>query len=178
MARFIQDVVLNKPDDFVYFMMNDYLQKNGFVTSDWKGEPAYRAGDGFMEGYKYLKWSYTSGVFHLEAWMKGTFGGEMNLDGFVGCLMKKPYKENLMRLITLLQQTIPESGQTMGAAQTAGTGGGRQQVLPAQPETVPQEHQTRVLFRYRPWTIIRMHRWHWYSVFFHWYYAGHLSSVF
>ena len=125
MARFIQDVVSNKPDDFVYFMMNDYLQKNGFVTSDWKGEPAYRAGDGFMEGYKYLKWSYTSGVFHLEAWMKGTFGGEMNLDGFVGCLMKKPYKENLLRLITLLQQTIPESGQAMGAAQTASTGGGQ-----------------------------------------------------
>lgn len=112
MARFTQDVVLNKPDNFVYFMMNDFLQKNGFVMSDWKGEPAYRAGDGFVEAYKYLKWSYNNGVFHLEAWMKGTFGGEWNLDGFVGCLVKKPYKEDLMKQIALLQQTIPDATNT------------------------------------------------------------------
>ena len=43
MARFVQDLALNKPDDFVYFIMNDYLQKNGFVMADWKGEPAYKA---------------------------------------------------------------------------------------------------------------------------------------
>ena len=101
-ARYTQDVVLNKPDDFVYFMMNDYLQKNGFSMSDWKGEPAYRAGDGFFEGYKYMKWSYANGVFHLEAWLKGTFGGEMGLDGFVGYMMKKPFKDNLTQLISLL----------------------------------------------------------------------------
>ena len=116
MARFIQNVELNKPDDFVYFMMNDYLQKNGFIMSDWKGEPAYRAGDAMVEGYKYLKWSYSNGTFHLEAWLKGTFGGEMGLDGFVGCLMKKPYRENLMQLITLLQQTLPDSVNTAASA--------------------------------------------------------------
>ena len=31
MARYVRDLVLNKPDDFVQFMMNDYLQKNGKV---------------------------------------------------------------------------------------------------------------------------------------------------
>lgn len=108
MARYIQDVTLNKPDDFVYFIMNDYLQKNGFIMSDWKGEPAYRAGDPMLEGYKYLKWSYANGIFHLEAWLKGTFGGEWNLNGFVGCMMKKPYKSNLEQLITVLQQSIPQ----------------------------------------------------------------------
>ena len=55
MARYVRELVLNKPDDFVSFMMNDYLQKNKFSMSDWKGEPAYRAGDAMMEGYKYLK---------------------------------------------------------------------------------------------------------------------------
>lgn len=34
MARFTRDLVLNKPDDFVHFIMNDYLQKNGFSMSD------------------------------------------------------------------------------------------------------------------------------------------------
>lgn len=115
MARYIQDVVLNKPDDFVSFIMNDYLQKNGFKMSDWKGEPAFRAGDPMMEGYKFLKWSYVNGVFHLEAWLKGTFGGEWNLNGFVGIMMKKPYRQNLEQLITILQQSIPQPG--MGAGQ-------------------------------------------------------------
>ena len=93
MARYVKDLVLNKPEDFVTFIMNDYLQKNQFVVSEWKGEPAYRTGDALIEGYKYLKWSYENGTLHLEAWMKSTFGKEMGLDGFVGALQKKPYRE-------------------------------------------------------------------------------------
>ena len=34
MARFTRDLVLNKPDDFVQFIMNDFLQKNQFEMSD------------------------------------------------------------------------------------------------------------------------------------------------
>ena len=74
MARYVKDLVLNKPEDFVTFIMNDYLQKNQFVVSEWKGEPAYRTGDALIEGYKYLKWSYENGTLHLEAWMKSTSG--------------------------------------------------------------------------------------------------------
>ena len=107
MARYVRDLVLNKPDDFVQFMMNDFLRKNSFVMSNWKGEPAYRTGDAMMEGYKYLKWNYSGGIFHLEAWMKGTFGGEWNLDGFVGTLQKKPYKASLEQLFAALNQPIP-----------------------------------------------------------------------
>ena len=81
MARFTRDLVLNKPDDFVQFIMNDFLQKNQFEMSDWKGEAAYRAGDAMVEGFKYLKWSYNGGVFHLEAWLKSVGGGEMDLFG-------------------------------------------------------------------------------------------------
>ena len=69
MARYVKDLVLNKPEDFVTFIMNDYLQKNQFVVSEWKGEPAYRTGDAMIEGYKYLKWSYENGTLHLEAWI-------------------------------------------------------------------------------------------------------------
>lgn len=118
MARYIKDVTLNKPDDFVTFIMNDYLQKNAFAMSDWKGEPCYRAGDAMMEGFKYLKWNYSGGVLHLEAWLKGNFGKEMDLDGFVGVLMKKPYRESLEQLLTVLQQDIPEAqmSQQMNAA--------------------------------------------------------------
>ena len=34
MARYVKELVLNKPDDFVQFIMNDYLQKNSFVFCD------------------------------------------------------------------------------------------------------------------------------------------------
>lgn len=111
MPRYIQDIVLNKPDDFVAFMMNDYLQKNGFSPSDWKGEPAFRAGDAMLEGYKYIKWGYNGGVLHLEAWLKGNFGNEMDLDGFVATLQKKPFKDSLEQLFTLMQQDVPMPGQ-------------------------------------------------------------------
>lgn len=107
MARYVREMVLNKPDDFVQFMMNDYLHKNSFIMSDWKGEPAYRTGDAVMEGYKYLKWYYRGGVFHLEAWLKGTFGGEWDLNGFVAVLQKKPYRESLEQLFAALQQPLP-----------------------------------------------------------------------
>ena len=113
MARFTKDLTLNKPENFVKFVMNDYLQKNKFSMSDWKGEPAYRAGDAMMEGFKFLKWSYQNGVLHVEAWLKGSFGGEWNLEGFVGCMQKKPYKESLEQLFTVLQQDIPEGEENI-----------------------------------------------------------------
>ncbi len=123
MARYVQDVTLDKPDDFVHFIMNDYLQKNGFIMSDWKGEPAYRAGDPMLEGYKFLKWSYTNGHFHLEAWLKGTMGGEWDLEGFVACAQKGPYKQNLQALIQTLQQPLPQPEGTASPQAAPQTGG-------------------------------------------------------
>ena len=81
MARYTYDLVLNKPEDFVQFVMNDFLQKNRFEPADYNGEAVYRAGDRMVEGHKYLKWSYTGGVFQVEAWLKAV-SGEMGLDGF------------------------------------------------------------------------------------------------
>lgn len=108
MSRYIQDVHLDKPVNFVNFIMNDFLTRNSFTLSDWKGETAYRTGDAAFEGFKYLKWSYNNGVFHLEAWMKGMFGGESDLEGFVAIAQKKPYKSSLESLISILQQPLPE----------------------------------------------------------------------
>ena len=108
MARYVKDLVLSKPEDFVTFIMTDYLQKNQFVIDEWKGEPVYRTGDALIEGYKYLKWSYENGTLHLEAWLKSTVGKEMGLTGFIGVLQKKPYREGLEQLFHVLEQAIPE----------------------------------------------------------------------
>lgn len=123
MARYIQHIYLNKPDDFVYFIINDYLQKNQFIMSDWKGEPAYQSGNVLTDGLRYLKWSYTDGFLHLEAWIKGNFGEEWDLNGFVGCLMKKPYRESLEELLRILQQEIPNLQSSYGTQGFPGTAG-------------------------------------------------------
>ncbi len=115
MARYTRDVTLNKPADFVQFMVNDYLQKQAFSLIDYKGEQVFRAGDAMIQGYRYLKWSYNNGIFHLEAWFKGTFGGENGLTGFVGAIPKSVYKDSLEQLITLLQQDIPAQNMTTNA---------------------------------------------------------------
>lgn len=128
MARFTRDLVLNKPDDFVQFIMNDFLQKNQFEMSDWKGEAVFRAGDAMVEGFKYLKWTYNGGVFHLEAWLKGMGGGEMDLDGFVGTLQKKPYKDSLEQLFAALQQPLPANGPQDTNPQGAAPQGGPQPI--------------------------------------------------
>ncbi len=133
MARYVRDLVLNKPDDFVQFMMNDYLQKNSFIMSEWKGEPAYRTGDAMMEGYKYLRWYYRNGVFHLEAWLKGTFGGEWNLNGFVAVLQKKPYRESLEQLFAALQQPLPAPQNMPGQGMPGYPGGMPGQGAPGNP---------------------------------------------
>lgn len=43
--------------------------------------------------------------------MKGTFGGEWDLEGFAGSLQKKPYRESLEQLFGILQQPLPQGQQ-------------------------------------------------------------------
>ena len=111
MARWIRDELLNQPADFVEFLMNDYLTKNGFLRVTRKGEQVWKEGDGFLTMARFLKYSYENGMLHLEAWT-GVFR-ESALTGFVGSLPKKFYRESLEELIRLLHQPIPSEG--MGA---------------------------------------------------------------
>ncbi len=117
MARYIRDEVLNQPEDFVQFMMNDFLTKHGFKQVNFKGQQVYRAGGGWFEMPKFLIWSYQGGVFHLEAWARylilpGVYSREKHLDGFYGAVVKKVYKHDLEQLIALLHQPV-NAGQQM-----------------------------------------------------------------
>lgn len=116
MSRYIQDIVLNKPDDFVNFMMSDFIHKYDFFLHNWKGETCYRSGDAFMAGYRYFTWGYQNGVLHLEAWLRGPFGTEMGLTGFYGWAVKAGYKKEVDEIIQLLQQPLPGDGTSGGNA--------------------------------------------------------------
>lgn len=117
MSRYIRHEVLNQPEDFVQFMMNDFLTKHGFQLVDFKGQRVYRAGGGWFEMPKFLVWSYQNGVFHMEAWARylilpGVYSKEKDLDGFYGAVVKKAYKNDLEQLVALLHQ--PLGAQTSG----------------------------------------------------------------
>ncbi len=98
MARYIVDRALNQPIDVISMGMEDYLYHNRFTRTDWNGEPVYCSRDDHGKE-KYLVWSYASGILHLEAWVKGLFGGESGLNGSA-----RAYGESLERLLERLQQ--------------------------------------------------------------------------
>lgn len=107
MSRYVQNVVLNKPDDFVNYMMTDFIQKYEFSLYNWKGETCYRRGDAMLEGYRYFTWGYQNGVLHIEAWLKGISGQEMGLTGFWGFAVKSAYRNMIDSFIQLLLQPLP-----------------------------------------------------------------------
>ncbi len=107
MARYTEQIQLDKPEEFVLSVMNNYLQKNGFIMSDLKSESVYRAGDRYSDGYRYLKWSYVNGVLKLEAWIQGPFGMECNFNGFLHYDRKVLYKHSLEKLIAKMQEKSP-----------------------------------------------------------------------
>ena len=111
MARYIREVVLNRPDDFVQYIMSDFIYKHGFHMVDFKGERILRAGGGLIEIPKFMIWSYRNGVFHVEAWTRnlwlpGVYGREIAMTGFMGCVPKSAYKKDIEELISLMTQPL------------------------------------------------------------------------
>lgn len=135
MSRYIRDEQIDKPDDFVEFIIQDFLNKNDYKRKEMKGELVWQEGTGMLTPPKFFKYSYANGRIHIEAWMKtawlpGVYTGENNLSGFVGALPKQAYKESIEELVRLLYQPLPTDsiyqnqniGQTGAASSVAGGG--------------------------------------------------------
>lgn len=120
MARYVREVQINQPEDFVNFMVNDFLTKHGFKYVEFKGEMIYRAGGGLIEIPKFFIWNYQNGVIHVEAWTRnvwlpGVYGRENALKGYMGCVPKGAYKSDVEQLLSLLMQPVPQqNGQFQG----------------------------------------------------------------
>lgn len=99
MARYIREETLNQPLDVVSEIMENYIYRNRYFRTDWQGEPVYLSAEG-QEEERYFKWYYTNGVIHIEAWMKGKFGKEADLNGGG---KKQAYRENIEQLIRTLK---------------------------------------------------------------------------
>ena len=84
MARWTRDEELNQPADFVQFMMEDFLTKNGFKKKTHKGQEVWQEGDGFLTMARFIRYEYNDGSFHLEAWIGKK--RENPIKGFVGAI--------------------------------------------------------------------------------------------
>lgn len=106
MARYIQDAGINQPLDVVSEAMEQYLYRNRYIRTEWKDELVYMSADGDAKGNRYLIWSYMSGILHIEAWLKGSFGNEVGLIGSAS--KKRAYKESIDKLIETLRHPIKD----------------------------------------------------------------------
>jgi len=112
-SRFRKEVVLNKPEDFVNFIIKDFMEKEGFKYTVYNGENVWQLGHGWVASPQFIKTTYVNGVLTLEAWIKfawlpGVYSGEMDLEGFFGALVKSALKEKINSLIKLLEQPLPD----------------------------------------------------------------------
>lgn len=103
MSRYVKDVQLDQPIDTVSIIMEDFAYHNQFRRADWNGEMVHVARDRHGRD-RYLKWSYVGGLFHVEAWLKGRFGGEMDLDGVGGGASREEYRKSMDELMRTLSQ--------------------------------------------------------------------------
>ena len=98
MARYIIEEKMKQPLDVVSLNMEDYIYHNRFKRTDWNGEPVYVSLD--EEGKeRYFNWSYACGVLRVEAWFKGPFGEESDLDGIGNTKDKKEYRDSVDALV-------------------------------------------------------------------------------
>lgn len=139
MARYIREQVLNQPEDFIQYMMNDFVAKHGFHPVEFKGEYIFRSGKGLLEIPKFMKWSYQNGVFHIEAWTRnawlpGVYGRENAMTGYMGCIPKHAYKSDIDQLIGLLNQNV--TGQNPMQQGMPGAGGIQPGAVGIQPGAV------------------------------------------
>lgn len=119
MSRYIREEMIQKPADFVDFIMADFLRKHGFTLVNINGEMVYQHGKGMITAPKYFCYRYANGIIHIEAWIKfawlpGVYGKESDLNGYVGSVPKSAYKKDIEELIQVLYQPLPSDYQNPG----------------------------------------------------------------
>lgn len=108
MSRYIKDIRLEQPIDVVSMVMDDFIYHNHFIRTDWNGEMVFYLKDSHNKE-RYMKWTYVDGQFHVEAWLKTSLGGEMDLDGVGGGASRKEFRASMDGLIETLKKTAAGS---------------------------------------------------------------------
>lgn len=85
-----------------------YMNGEGFKITTRKGESFWKKGVGLLTAPQFIKLTQQNNVYTLEAWLPfavlpGTYIGEMDLKGFVGCLPKSFLEARVNQILSTLQ---------------------------------------------------------------------------
>ena len=129
MSRYIADYTINKPDDLIKFIAEDFLTKEGFRQTVYKGETVWKKGVGAVSAPQFIKLQYGQGNVHLEAWIKSF--GEHGVTGFYGALPKSELNSRVQTLVRLLSQEIPATQAPIPTGATAADSFAKESPTPA-----------------------------------------------
>ncbi len=107
MARHIIDEYINKPADFVDYIIRDFAKRYNMKVVERNGERYLEGKDYVLGGVTRFKHTYQEGHIHIEAWIKGSFGKELDLEGVWGWAIKDNYRGQLNELMNALRQPLP-----------------------------------------------------------------------
>ncbi len=94
MSRYVKNFKMDQPIDVVSIVMEDFIYHNKFHRTDWNSEMVYNMTDSNNTDI-YFKWSYAGGLFHMEAWIRGLGGREMDLNGGYKGASRAAFKQKL-----------------------------------------------------------------------------------
>ena len=106
MARYIKEFPIVDYPETSFAEINRYLTEKKFVYKNRDGEMLFQKGKGFWTAPSFIKVTYLVQTVRVEAWID-VMGGDQDLEGFVGCAVKKPLKNMVNYVEYLLQRANP-----------------------------------------------------------------------
>lgn len=107
MSRTIENIPYRSDFPTIKNRIDSFLSGNGFTLTQIKtGETVWKKGTGLMTAMQFVKVEYGNGNITLSAWVSTGVGNftanEMSLDGITAVAAKKPLKNLLTQLKTLI----------------------------------------------------------------------------
>ncbi len=101
MARYISEFSFVGDQQQMMNQISEYLYSEGYeFRRNFEGEDLFKKGKGIVSAPTFVKVTFFNGSMRIEAWVKyallpGVYVDEMDLEGFVGCAVKKPLKHRV-----------------------------------------------------------------------------------
>ncbi len=123
MSRYVRDLPTALSADQAAAATTAYLQAEGFVPKDEKGEHVWRKGVGALTAPQFFKVAASDNMVHIEAWMAamaivpGVYVGEMDpTSGAYGWAVKAVQRKRIQTLEGILTQGAPGMAAQSAAA--------------------------------------------------------------
>lgn len=108
-GRYVVDVPTLLAPEQVWMLAQQFAIVEDFKFATHRGEDVLQKGKGWVTGPQFIKLTVYPGVVRLEAWLcfawlPGVYGKDMDLEGFLGIVVKQALKSCVQRLTDAIQQ--------------------------------------------------------------------------